>query len=237
MLKAAGGEAADRLQLIRGLERIRDVADGQAGGGEPRRIGDDLDLPRVRRQHFDIADAGDARQRRPHHIEGIVVQFRRRQAARQVDAQERKGGRREALEHEVEIRRQLAADLGDMTLRLLQRHDHVGGRLELRGDLGRAAERRRADAPDARHFHQRLFERARHRQHHRPRRQRAAVADGDDARKDQRRIDVARQGEAGDQARGRKHRRDGEDGAPMALDESGERHVEMTMSAPSGRPC
>ena len=39
--------AADRLQLIRGLERVGDVADGQAGGGEPRRIGDDLDLPRV----------------------------------------------------------------------------------------------------------------------------------------------------------------------------------------------
>ena len=43
---------------------------------------------------------------------------------------------------------------------------------------------------------------------------------------------------AGEQARGRKHRRDGEDGAPVALDESGERHVDDDdVGAPSGRPC
>ena len=35
----------------------------------------------------------------------------------------------------------VAADLGDPALHLLQRDDHVGRRLELRGNLGGAAER------------------------------------------------------------------------------------------------
>ena len=82
MLQAAGAVAADRLQLVRGLQRVGDVADRQARSRQPRRIGDDLDLARIAREHFDVADAGHARQRRPHHVERVVVQVRRRQRRR-----------------------------------------------------------------------------------------------------------------------------------------------------------
>ena len=50
-----------------------------------RRIDDDFDLARVAGQHADMADARDARQRRANHVEPVVVQVRRRQAAGQIE--------------------------------------------------------------------------------------------------------------------------------------------------------
>src|SRR5262249_47079784 len=109
----------------------------------------------------------------------------------------------------------------------------VGGRVELRGNLGGAAKRLRPHAAYARHLEQRLLDRPRHRQHHRLRRKRTAVADDDDAREDQRRIDVARQLERHVQARAGEKDRDGEDRPSVALDQRRETHGSLSLSFPS----
>jgi hypothetical protein len=237
MLQTAGVVAADGVEPVCRFERVGDVADGQPRRGQPRRIGDDFDLARVGRQHLDVADAGHARQRRAHDVEGVVVEVGGRQAAAQVDAEKRERRRRQPLDREIEILRERAARFRDPSLRLLQRQDHVGGRVELRRDLRRAAERRRAHAPDARHFEQRLLDRAGHGQHHRLRGNGAAVADDDDAREDQRRIDVARELERRVEPGGGQHDGHGDDGAAVAIDERGQAHLAGAISAPSGNPC
>ena len=185
-----------------------DVADRQPFRGHAAGIGDDLDLARVAREHFDLADAGDARERRPHHVEPVVVQVGRRQAAGQIERQERKRRRHQAIDEQIEIRRHLGPRLADPVLHLLQRDHHVGGRIELRRDLRGAAKRARAHAADAGHFHDRLLDRPRHGEHHRIGRRHAGVRDDDDARELQRRIDVARQREAGQQSSRRDERGD-----------------------------
>ena len=75
--------------------------------GEPRRIGDDLDLAHVAALHVDAADAGDAREERPDLIARDVVQ-RRRIAALEVVREDREERRRQALDLDVEVRRQVA---------------------------------------------------------------------------------------------------------------------------------
>ena len=116
-----------------------------------------------------------------------------RQPAGEIERVDRKDGGRLAIDDEIEVERKVAANLGDAVLHHLQRDDRVGARLELRGDLRGAAERPRPDAADARHFHDRLLERARDRQRHRSRGRAAGVRDDDDARELERRIDAARQ--------------------------------------------
>ena len=104
------------------------------------RIEHDLDLARVAREHLDAAGARHARERRPHDVERVVVQLGRRQVAGQAEDEHGKHRRRQALDRQLGVGRQLAADLRDAVLHLLQRDDHVGRRVELRGDLGRAAD-------------------------------------------------------------------------------------------------
>ena len=87
---------------------------------------------------------------------------------------------------------------------------------------------RRAHAADARHLHHRLLDRPRHRQHHRLRRQRAAVGDDDDARKLERRIDAAGQRERGDRAGDDQRDRDQSGGARVPDGQRADRH---------GSPC
>jgi hypothetical protein len=235
MLDAVLRVVAHRRQQVLPFERRRDVVHRHAGAGEFRRIDDDLDLARVARLHLHAADAVDARQRRPLDVVAVVVQVRRRQIAREVQAEDRKGGRREPIDREVQLRGQRAADLGDVILHLLERDDHVGRRVELSGDLGRAAKAARPHPPDARHFHDRLLDRPRDRQHHRLRRRRPGVRDRHDARELQRRIDAARQGEAAhDAGHGEEHRQQ-DDGACVMRRKARQRHLTIWIAAPFGR--
>ena len=92
------------------------------------------DRPRLRTSRVSLADTSrrpDARrprQRRPHHVERVVVEVRNRQRAGDVQAEDGEGRRREPLDGELGVLRQLLADLVDEGLHLLQRHDHVGRR-------------------------------------------------------------------------------------------------------------
>ena len=163
MLQAGGGVAADGRQPVRGFQRRRHVVHREPGREQLAGVDDDLDLARVATRHLDAADAGDPRQRRADDVEGVVVQVGDRQAARQVEAEDGEGGGVSRSTASSVSARQVLADLGDPVLHLLQRRRHVGRRLELRRDLGRAAEGPRAHAADAGHLHDRLLERPRHR--------------------------------------------------------------------------
>ena len=144
---------------------------------------------------------GDARERRPDHVEGVVVELGSRERAGEVQRRrwETPPASADRRPDSMSAGR-LAADLGDAVLHHLQRDDGVGARLELRRNLGRAAKRPRSHAPDARHLHDRLFERAGHGQRHRAGGRAARVRDDDDARKLEGRIDAARQAHVGDRA-------------------------------------
>ena len=89
-----------------------------------------------------LADAGHARQRRPHDVERVVAQVGRGQRAGQVEAEDREGRGRQALDGEIGLRRQLAARSATRLCACCSATQHVGGRIELRRDLGRAAEGR-----------------------------------------------------------------------------------------------
>ncbi len=181
MLEPPGVVPADGLKLVRRLEGVGHLADRQSDRRQPRRVRDHFDLARVARQHLDVADTRDAGDGRTDDEKRVVVEVGRLQAARQVHAEEWEGGRGQPFDDDLEIRRQRTADLGDAALRLLQRHDHIGRRLELARDLRRAAEGLRAYAADAGHFHERLFEGPRDAEHHRARGGRPAVPDDDHA--------------------------------------------------------
>ena len=90
MQKAPGGVAAGRLQDVCGGEIVGDVADRESFGRQLRWIRDDLDLVRVAGEHFDVANASHARQRRAHHEETVIVEVGRRQAAGKIETEEGK---------------------------------------------------------------------------------------------------------------------------------------------------
>ena len=238
VLQTAGGITAGRLQLVRGLQRVGDVANRQVAAAEPRGIGDDLDLPRVARQHLDVADARHSRERRPHHIERVVVEIGRRQAARQVDADEGKRRRRQAVDRELEVSGQRrresrrsrpcaccsattmsvdgsnCAEISVAPRNVVDRTRRTPGTSISACSIGRVTVSIIVCAGG-----------------------RAAVADDDDARKHERRIDVAGQREAGQHASHREHNRDRQDCAAVAIDERAEVHCSTLMAAPSGSPC
>ena len=210
--------------------------DGQACRKQARGIGDHFDFAGVARAHFDLAGARDARQPRPHHVERVIVQVGGRQGAREIEDVHRKRGGSEPFDDQIRAFRQRRPGIVDLPLYVLQRDDHVGGGFELRGDLGRAAERRGSHAADARHFHDRLLERARHRQHHGVRGQRAAMADDDDPRELQAWIDAAGEPPPCHQPGAGKERHGQQDRAPVSIDDSGQAHDPIATAAPSGSP-
>ena len=226
------------------LQRVGDVVDRQAGGVQPRGIEDDFDLARVAGQHL---DAGRRRARAP--APGCI----------DVDARSRSGPASAAVPVMLRMKIGKTAgvsrstvssvsagssprDLGDAVLHLLQRHDHVGRRIELRRDLGGAADAARAHAADAGHFHHRLLDR--------PRDGRASSTAAaacrscamiDDARELERRIDAARQ-RGGAMAAGDDERDGMRRGrARMPKRRRGDVHSaarpRRRLAAPSGRPA
>ena len=209
--------------------------DGESCGEEARRIGDDLDLASIAGTDGDLPRARHAREARTHDVKGVVVQLCRRQRPCQIEDVHRERGWREAFDDEICTFRQGGPRIVDLSLHLLQRDDHVGRRLELRGDFGRAAEGRGAHAANDRHFHHRLLERAGDRHHHGACRQGAAVADDDDARKLEPRIDAARKVVASDDAGAREQRNGQRNRAGVAIDESGDAHDPTVTVAPSGK--
>ena len=101
---------------------------------------------------------------------------------------------------ELRVRRQITGYLRHAVLDHLKRDDHVGRRVELRGDFRRASDAPRSDLSYARHRHDDLLDRPAYDERHRLRRQRPGVRNDDDARELQGRIDAARQCEPGDRA-------------------------------------
>ena len=191
-------------QLVLRLQRFGDVGDGEVGGSELQR---DRAPPRSRACRSPAPRSGRRPARAPapaHHVDRVVVQLGRGKVAGHAEDEHREDRRRQPLDDQLGVGGQFAANLRDPVLHLLQRDDHVGGGIELRGDFGGAADASRPHAADAGHLHHRLLDRPRDRQHHRLRRQRAALGDDDDAGELERRIDAARQREG---ARWRRRRR------------------------------
>ena len=145
---------------------------------------------------FHLAGARDARQPRPHHIERVIVQVGGETGAGEIEDVHRKRRRSQPFDDRDPCPPAATAARRRSSPAPAAARRSCRSRLELRGDLGRAAERRRPHAADARHFHDRLLERPRHRQHHGARGQRAAMADDDDAREFQAWIDAARESPA-----------------------------------------
>ena len=155
---------------------------GQPGCEQPRRVGHDLDFAGVAGRDGDLAGTSYARQPWAHDVERVVVQIGGGHRACEIQDVHRKRGGSEPLDDEIGACRENLPRVVDLPLHLLQGDDHVGCGLELGGDFSRAAECRRTHAANARYLHHRLLERPRYRQHHRLRRQRAAVTDDDDTR-------------------------------------------------------
>ena len=101
--------AADGAHRRRGLNRRRHVGERHLLHREPRRIGDDLDLAHVAALHVDAADAGHARDQRLDLVARDVVQ-RGRIAALEIVRENRKDRRRQSLDFDVEIGRQIVRD-------------------------------------------------------------------------------------------------------------------------------
>jgi hypothetical protein len=169
MLLAVLWIVADRLHCVRALHCRGHVIHRQLRREHPARIEDDFDFARIAGKHGDLSDTGYARERRTNDVEAVVVELSGRQTTREIEGPDRKDGRGLAIDDELEIGRKVAAKLGDAVLHHLQRDDRVRAGSKLRGDLSCASERPGPYAANARHFHDCLLERARHRQRHRAR--------------------------------------------------------------------
>ena len=234
VLQARRRITADRRQDVGFFQRGGHVLHGESGSEQARRIRDDLDLPRVRCEHFHAAHARHSRQVGAHDVERVVAQVGHGQRAREIQAQDGKGCGRQTLGGEIGLRGKLAACLRDPALGLLHRDRHVGGGIELRGDLAGAPERGGSHAADAGHLHHRLLERARDSEHHRACGRRAGMRDDHEARELQGRVDVARQRSAGDEAEGCDQQREHHDRARLCRDETIQHHGLTVIAAPSG---
>ena len=232
MLLARLGETAHGSKKILRLQLVGDIRDGEPGRIQLQRVEHDLDFARIAGLHLDDARAWNPRQPGADHVQRVVVEIRRRQIAGECQHEHGEDRRGEPFHRELGVGRQLAANFGDAVLQLLQRKHHVGRRIELRRNLGAAANALRAHAANAWHFERRLFEWPRDDEHHRTRRQRAAVRDDHDARELQRRVDAAGQRERREDAAN--NQRDGDEhaGPRVPKGEIGDRHylIRVTFS-------
>ena len=131
---------------------------------------------------------------RAHDVKGVVVADRRTAAAGEVQDVASETPRASAARRSDRCPPAASARSSSILLCTCCSATTMSVRgFELRRNLGGAAERRRPDAADAGHLHDRLLERPGDRQHHGAGRQRAAVADDHDARELERRVDAARE--------------------------------------------
>jgi len=138
------------------------------------------------------ADARDARDGRPDDELGQIAQAARVDGAAEVERHDGERRGREALDDDVDPRREGAARLAHARLRELERAPHVGAGREQQRDLDGAADRARANALDAEHRRERHLERPPDRRLRQLGRRVAAARDDDDAREVDLGVDAAR---------------------------------------------
>ena len=182
-----GGDSVARRQPL------RDRAWRQMRSGERVAAQHDLELANVAAPDLDRADPRNLDERGSHDSRCGLAQHARIDIAGDVERQDRQLRRGDALDANFRIGRQLAADLGDVRFDELQRAPHVRPALKLRRQLGRSADRPRANPAHPGHGRDRFFEGARRRRLHDFGRQVADVSDDHDSRKFDFGIDAAGQ--------------------------------------------
>ncbi len=201
-------------------DALGDVARPEVERGGLVLVEDDLDLAHVAAEHLDARRAGHVRERGAHHVVGGLAQHTRVHVAGHVEGDDRKRAGRHAVDDDVGVGRERAARLADARLDERERAPHVRVGREEERDLGRPADRLRANALHADDRREALLERARHRREEDVRRRATAPRDDDDARELDLGIDAARHLEGtGDSDR----------------DEQRERHSHEARSSPEQR--
>jgi hypothetical protein len=125
MLQSRLLESADRYQRVLGVEGVGNIDYRELGGVQLRWIENDLHFPRVARQYLDRSSAGYPRQFGFHDIRCVVEEVGRRQRASHAQDEYRKDLRRHPFDLDLRIHWQVARNLGNPVLHLLERDDHV----------------------------------------------------------------------------------------------------------------
>ena len=229
-------DAAHRLHRDRPPDGVGHVGVRQPQGGEPRRVRHDFDLAHVRPLNVHTAHAGHARDQRLDLVARDVVEGGG-VAPLEVVRKDRKQGRREPLDFDLEIGGQPRLNLAHARAHELQCVGHVGARGERDGDFARPTDGVRLHARHAGHHAHRLLEGPRDAEHHLPRAERGALGHDLDPRELKLGVDGRRE------EKGRPDAGDGEehhgevDEAALAAQNIEQRHGAVrTIFVPSSMP-
>ncbi len=220
--------------ILQPADRLQDIAAGQYGGelietdaigGEPVRIGKDLDFRSVAPLDRHSGEAWYRGEHRPDLVLGEIVERCARHGVRLERVGDDGIDRRVHSPHVVDgARGKARQSLGDRRIDEQRARDHVGPPREVDGKLRGAARRVGADVLNAGDRTNGFFKRRRHEQRGLIRRPAAGVDIDDDAGKGDLRKKAHGERRRRDRAGNGERRRQYDDGARLIFDEPDERH-------------